>query len=521
MQVGTASFYLPKTIATVAGDLGWHGKPVKIYACSQGSSSTRLQVFSGVIVEREKQIDAKTLTHYGWTFRCEDYVSEYEAQTFDISMYDDEGFSTDEVATLISDTGLSNFTPAPANTIRRFEYKGNGIGLVRAYMEQCGKSQYGGSGSFVGTNFVTTMAGVATVAEVFTVPEANGIKIVNRGNTATFVPTPGTSRNIFFSTREAWWIPAAWLDSSDDPATLHVVFGTYIKHPKVVINEDMDSIYEALYFGAEEQSFTEMKLSDLTSESDPILAEDYDPVCLIKPTEDSIETILYIHKTFSVDAEDPAEAKIAALVEVFSDNPEELGHILLLHFKEVLPSVITLHIQTMNVWDIEELTQGTEPLIEMNKQVNPDVLEAVAEIEFNEMQCTDYTKFRYGLSLVPGVPIPDHGTNGLASFFVSEGVTEFFIESTDISWDSGRDVVIDTVIRQPSTATASYRRVSEFSMLRQFKEVIKSTYENLDDAIWVKKEGGSLRFHFEDGSETVIGLSEVNMQDNGIIRVIR
>ena len=520
MQVGTASFYLPRTIATVAGDLAWHGKSVKIYACSQGSSSTRLQVFEGTIVEREKRIDAKTLTHYGWTFRAEDYVSVWEAQDFDISLYDDAGFSTDMIAELIEDAGMPNFTRAPAVTIRQFDYTGNGIGLIRAYMEQCGKSQYGGSGSFVGNNFVESTNGVSVTEEVFSVPEANGIKIYNKNNAATFEPTPGTARNFFFTARESWWIPASWMEMGDSYPVLHVIFAVQIKHPKVTINEDMDDIYEALYFGDEEQTFTEMKASDLFDETELKNFADYDPITLIKPRTDDVFTTMYIHKEFDQDSEEP-NAALGALVWQLYDEPEQTGHVINALLKELLPTVVTLHIATTNVWDFEEYTEGTLPYIEMEKHVSPDVLEAVAECEYNEMQSTDYTRYRYGLSLVSGVPIPDHGTDGTAGFFMDGGTTDYFIESVSIDWSSGNDVVVNALVRQPSTAVAEYRRISEFSMMRQFKEVVQTTFETLDDAVWVKQEGGAMRFHFNDGTETLVSLSEINMQDNGIIRVKR
>jgi hypothetical protein len=220
------------------------------------------------------------------------------------------------------------------------------------------------------------------------------------------------------------------------------------------------------------------------------------------------------------------------------ESEEKTGASLIAQFKKELPDVMTLHISTgaANPRQ-EEYEYGDEPLQQEDVGYiiygsyadftlpgvlgditvsSPTILGTYAFERLYEMQFTNEKQYQYTYSLVPKIPIPDHGNENGGDLFALNTYPAYIVESTSISWD-GDGVNISTTIRYKSDKTAAYKRISKYNLPRYFKKQMTTQMEKVSEADYAKIEGDSIIFSI-DGEEVKISLTDNILTDDGIVR---
>jgi len=284
------------------------------------------------VIERRKIIDARSLTHIGWKFECEDVMATWEAYEYDINMYDENGIDDLDIAPSTRPPKFNDFGGAYPFLIRNFNCSGNAMALFAEMRKQDGHV-VSGRGDLDG---LSESDNVEVLSSTETVPECEGIKVFYRKNNNSGSGTE-VVKTIFMAKSQQWWVPIAWSEEGEEGNyTLHIIYQTSIQHAKVAVGGDTEASYTALYFDDEAQSFAVIDESEI-ADSETGTVPDYDytmlgDVTLIKPTDDSIHTAIMIHKSYTF-AEPP-------------ESEEKTGASLIAQFKKELPDVMTLHIST-------------------------------------------------------------------------------------------------------------------------------------------------------------------------------
>src|SRR6056297_1563121 len=119
----TASFSMKNTGA----DCDYAGKGVVISAYCTGDVESETEVFRGFIIERQKIIDARSLTHTGWEFECEDVMATWEAYEYAINMYDENGIDDSDIASSTRPPKFYDYGGKFGGYVRHFNCNGNAM----------------------------------------------------------------------------------------------------------------------------------------------------------------------------------------------------------------------------------------------------------------------------------------------------------------------------------------------------------------------------------------------------------
>jgi hypothetical protein len=522
----TASFSLKNT----GTDCDYAGKGVVITAyCNDSGSVVTDEVFRGFVIERKKIIDSRSLTHTGWEFECEDVMATWEAYEYDINMYDENGLSDSDIAPYTRPPKFHDHGSSFNWLIRHFHCNGNAMALFAEFRKQ-GGHVVSGRGDIDG---LSESDNIQIMSQTETVPECEGIKIFYKKNNNAGSGT-GVVKTIFMAKSQQWWVPIAWSEEDDDTGeyVLHIIYQTSIQHTKVSIGSESDATYDALYFDDESQSYTVIDESEIVTEEGTVPDYDYTllgDITLIKPTDNSVNTNIMIHKSYTF-----TEAP---------ESEEKTGASLIAQFKKELPDIMSLHISTgaANPRQ-EEYEYGDEPFqqedvgyvvygghktypvvhpfsgeidISLPEVIGTYVLERMAETQF-----TNEKQYQYTYSLVQKIPKPPHGDEGgnlykkISSFAYDN--PDYIVESTRLSWD-GDGVNISTTIRYKSDKTAAYKRISKYNLPRYFKKQMTTEIEKISEADYAKIDGDSIIFTI-DGEDVKISLTDNILTDDGIVR---
>lgn len=522
----TASFSMKNTGA----DCDYAGKGVVISAYCTGDVNSETEVFRGFIIERRKVINAKSLTHTGWEFECEDVMATWEAYEYDINMYDENGIDDSDIAPSTRPPKFYDYGGAFPYYVRHFNCSGNAMALFAEFRKQDGHV-VSGRGDIDG---LSESDNIQVLSSTETVPECEGIQLTYKKNNNTGSGTE-IVKNIFMAKSQQWWVPIAWSEEDDDTGeyTLHIIYQTSVQHTRVVVGSETGAEYEALYFDDEEQTYTVIDESEI-ADSETGTVPDYDYtlfgyITLIKPTANSIHTPIMIHKSYTF-----TEAP---------ESEEKTGASLIAQFKKELPDVMALHISTgaANPRQ-EEYEYGSEPFQQedvgyiiyggsksypvinpLSGEVTislPEVIGTYALERMAEMQFTNEKQYQYTYSLVQKIPIPAHGDEGGDLYKKVSSLAydnpDYIVESTRLSWD-GDGVNISTTIRYKSDKTAAYKRISKYNLPRYFKKQMTTQIEKISEADYAKIEGDSIIFTIGD-EEVKISLTDNILTDDGIVR---